>query len=187
MNMSASVQAAKYSYTSATHTEDSEYKYVGYDVYTENLDVYTKRTKRYVHQKGNVWSTGEKSVSDNYWHEYGEKDLHAEKSISKTHTFSTSTTHSLPGKLGAELGYGYSETSEKSVTMDISSKRPSGYYFVGVKAKMIDLRVVHEVYIYDRYNGYNRLKNIYTYNDTGVSLYDGDRDLSPLYYYWYEA
>lgn len=141
-------------------------------------------TKKYT---GNIHNTATYAVTDNHKHKKGCKDLTASVSVSATYTFSTSVSASIKG-FGAEMGFSYSATSGKTVSNALPKNRASGYYYYGVYAKYIDIKIEIKKDVYKKKKGKYRLdkKSSDTTTITGTQLYTPNHQRA-LYYNWYKA
>ncbi len=136
---------------------------------------------------GNIHNTATFSVTDNHKHKRGCEDLVSSISVSATYTFSTSVSAGIKG-FGAELGYSYSATSGKEVKNSLPKNKASGYYYYGVYAKYIDMKVVTRKDVYKKKKGKYKLdkRASNTTIITGTRLYTPNHQ-SALYYDWYKA
>ncbi len=139
-------------------------------------------TKKY---KGNIYNTATYAVTGNHYHKKGCKDLTSLTSITETYTFVTSDSAAIIG-FGAEMGYSYSMTSGKTVNSALQKNKATGYYYYGVRAKYVDLKVETKKDVYKKKKG----KYVYTSTSNvtvkGTQLYTPNCQ-SALYYAWYKV
>lgn len=148
----------------------------------------TKKTVTAINKyTGNIHNTATYAITDNHYHKKGCKDLTSSISVSATYTFSTSVSAGIQG-FGAELGYSYSETSGNSVSSALPRNKASGYYYYGVYAKYIDMKVVTRKDVYKKKKGKYKLdkKASNTTIITGTQLYRSNHQKA-LYYKWYKT
>jgi len=136
---------------------------------------------------GNIHNTATYAITDNHYHKKGCRDLTSSISVSSTYTFSTSVSAGIQG-FGAELGYSYSATSGNSVSNALPRNKASGYYYYGVYAKYIDMKLVTRKDVYKKKKGKYKLdrKASGTTIITGTQLYTPNHQKA-LYYKWYKA
>lgn len=136
---------------------------------------------------GNIHNTATYAITDNHYHKKRCNDLTSSISVSETYTFSTSVSVGIQG-FGAEMGYSYSATSGNSVSNALPKNKASGYYYYGVYAKYIDMKLVTRKDVYKKKNGKYKLdrKASSTTIITGTQLYTPNRQKA-LYYNWYKA
>lgn len=139
-------------------------------------------TKKYT---GNIHNTATYAVTDNHKHKKGNADLTSSISITKTYTVTTSVSASIKG-FGAEMGFSYSKTSGKTVSSALPKNKATGYYYYGVCAKYIDLKVETIKDVYKKKNGK------YVYNSSSKSIVKGTQLYTPnnqsaFYYAWYKS
>lgn len=139
-------------------------------------------TKKYT---GNIHNTATYAVTDNHKHKKGSKDLTSSISITKTYTITTSVSANIKS-FGAEMGFSYSKTSGKTVSSALPKNKATGYYYYGVYAKYIDLKV--EI----KKDVYKKKKGKYQYKSTSNTIVEGTQLYTPynqsaFYYAWYKA